>query len=201
MKMNVGVLCVLLGCLLFASCKNSNQSNFNKGNSNSNQSNAQASPGNVEVKKMEIKSSAFQEGGMIPKQYTCDGQNISPPLEWSDVSPGAKSLALIADDPDAPSGTFTHWVIFNMPATAKGLPENLAQQGTIEGGGRQGKNDFKKSGYGGPCPPSGTHRYFFKLYALDRDLSLDDNATKSDVEKAMQGHVLAQGQLMGRYQR
>jgi len=191
--MKIKGLCLVVICLLFSSCQNKSQSN-------SAQSNAQPSPASREVKKMEIRSPAFQEGGMIPKQYTCDGQNVSPPLEWSGVPPEAKSLILIADDPDAPSGTFTHWVVFNIPATVKSLPENVAQ-GTIAGGGRQGRNDFKRSAYGGPCPPGGTHRYFFKLYALSADLALDDSATKSQVETAMDGNILAQGALMGKYQR
>lgn len=149
---------------------------------------------------MEIRSSAFPDGGMIPKQYTCDGQNVSPPLEWTGVPAEAKSLVLIVDDPDAPQGTFTHWVVFNLPATAKGLPESVGQ-GAIEGAGRQGRNDFKKSAYGGPCPPSGVHRYFFKLYALGAELQLDESATKSQVETAMDGNILAEGALMGKYQR
>lgn len=149
---------------------------------------------------MEIRSSAFPDGGMIPKQYTCDGQNVSPPLEWTGVPAQAKSLVLIVDDPDAPQGTFTHWVVFNLPATAKGLPEGVGQ-GAIEGAGRQGRNDFKKSAYGGPCPPSGVHRYFFKLYALGADLELDESATKSQVETAMDGNILAEGALIGKYQR
>ncbi len=192
-KTGLRIVTLLLLVLFLCSCRNERQSN-------STQSNAQPSPAKTEVKKMEIKSSAFQEGGMIPKQYTCDGQNVSPPLEWSGVPQEARSLVLIADDPDAPDGTFTHWVVFNMPATTKSLSENVAR-GTIEGAGRQGKNDFSKNGYGGPCPPSGTHRYFFKLYALNANLALDDGATKSQVEAAMDGHILAQGELMGKYQK
>jgi Raf kinase inhibitor-like YbhB/YbcL family protein len=153
--------------------------------------------------KMEIKlsSAAFKEGQPIPKQYTCDGVDISPPLEWSGVPKNAKTLAIICDDPDAPSGTFVHWVLYNLPADDMGLIENVPTTETIKGGGMQGKNDFRKIGYGGPCPPSGTHRYFFKLYALDGELDLKPGATKNDLLKAMEGHIVAQGQLMGTYSR
>ena len=153
--------------------------------------------------KMEIKltSSAFKEGEAIPRQYTCDGIDISPPLEWTGVPKSAKTIALIADDPDAPSGTFVHWVLYNLPAENIGLVENVPATDNVKGGGLQGKNGFEKIGYGGPCPPSGTHRYFFKIYALDNELPLKAGATKAEVEKAMQGHIVAQGQLMGTYSR
>jgi Raf kinase inhibitor-like YbhB/YbcL family protein len=150
---------------------------------------------------LKLTSTAFEEGGMIPAQYTCDGQNVSPPLAWSGAPEGTKTLALIADDPDAPRGTWVHWVVHQIPATEKGLPENVPARETLEGGARQGTNDFKKPGYGGPCPPSGTHRYFFKLYALDASPDLPPGATKDQLLKAMEGHILAQGQLMGRYKR
>ena len=150
---------------------------------------------------MKLTSVAFKEGESIPRQYTCEGVNISPPLEWTGVPKEAKSIAIIADDPDAPSGTFTHWVLYNLPADKIGLIENTPPAETLPGGGRQGENDFHKTGYGGPCPPSGTHRYFFKIYALDSELSLKAGATKTDVEQAMQGHIVARGQLMGRYQK
>ncbi len=143
-----------------------------------------------------ITSTAFKEGDKIPRLYTCDDQNVSLPLSWTNVPTGTVSLALIMDDPDAPSGTWVHWVLFNLPADTSSLA-----QGT-EGGGTQGKNDFNKLGYGGPCPPRGsTHRYFIKLYALDRVLELKAGASKAQVEKVMQGHIVAQGQLMGRYGR
>jgi len=153
--------------------------------------------------KMEIKltSTAFKEGEAIPRQYTCDGIDISPPLEWTGVPKSAKTIALIADDPDAPSGRFVHWVLYNLPAENIGLVENVPATDNVKGGGLQGKNGFEKIGYGGPCPPSGTHRYFFKIYALDNELPLKAGATKAEVEKAMQGHIVAQGQLMGRYSR
>src|SRR2546423_4078027 len=153
--------------------------------------------------KMEIKltSTAFKEGEAIPRQYTCDGINISPPLEWTGVPKSAKTIALIADDPDAPSGTFVHWVLYNLPAANIGLVENLPPTEDLKAGGFQGKNDFGKVGYGGPCPPSGTHRYFFKIYALDAELPLKVGATKAEVENAMQAHIIARGQLMGTFSR
>jgi len=152
---------------------------------------------------MEIKvtSPAFQNGGVIPSRYTCDGQDISPPIQWQGLPPGATSVALIADDPDAPAGTWVHWVMWNIPATATGLPEGLPKEPRLQDGSRQGKNDFGRHGYGGPCPPSGTHRYYFKVYALDTTLDLPADAEKPDLLKAMQGHILAEGQIMGRYSR
>jgi len=153
--------------------------------------------------KMEITvtSTAFQEGGMIPKKYTGDGNDVSPPLAWSAVLAGAKSLALISDDPDAPMGTWVHWVLYNLPPDTKELPERMPTDATLASGARNGKNDFRKLGYGGPLPPSGTHRYYFKLYALDTMLNLPPGATKQQLLKAMEGHILGQGQLMGKYKR
>jgi Raf kinase inhibitor-like YbhB/YbcL family protein len=152
-------------------------------------------------KKSEIKvvSVAFKEGQPIPRQYTCDGINISPPLEWSGVPKTAKTIAIIADDPDAPAGTWVHWVLYNLSAENIGFVENLPMTENLKAGGFQGKNDFGKIGYGGPCPPSGSHRYFFKVYALDAELPLKAGATKAEVEKAIEGHVVSQGQLMGFY--
>lgn len=150
---------------------------------------------------MQVKSADFQEGGMIPKQYTCDDADISPAISWDSVPEGTKSIALITDDPDAPMGTFVHWVLYDLPPDVKELPENFSTDKTLDNGTKQGINGYKKIGYGGPCPPSGTHRYYFKLYALDKKLDLDPGATKVEVEQAMQGHILAQGQLMGRYSR
>ena len=148
-----------------------------------------------------VTSTAFTEGGMIPKKYTCDDRDISPQLSWSGVPAGAKSLALICDDPDAPVGTWVHWVVYNIPPSEKGLPEQATAEKGLPAGTRQGINDFRKKDYGGPCPPGGTHRYFFKVYALDAQLTLGDGARKQDLLKAMEGHVLGQGQLMGRYKR
>ena len=149
-----------------------------------------------------ITSSVFSGGGTIPKKYTCDGQDVSPPLTWSGAPASTQSLALIADDPDAPVGTWVHWVLYDLPANTKELAENVAKQEQLPSGARQGRNDFRKLGYGGPCPPPGKpHRYYFKLYALDKKVDLKPGATKADVESAMQGHILAQGELMGRFGR
>jgi Raf kinase inhibitor-like YbhB/YbcL family protein len=150
---------------------------------------------------LKLTSTSFKEGEAIPRGYTCDGANVSPSLEWTGVPKTAKTIAIIADDPDAPSGTFVHWILFNLPADGLGLIENTPQTETLNGGGVQGKNDFGKVGYGGPCPPSGTHRYFFKFYALDGELPLKPGATRDEVEKAMEGHIVAQAQLMGTYSR
>lgn len=154
-----------------------------------------------EPARLEVTSSAFTEGDMIPKKYTCDGENISPPLAWSKPPLDTKSMAIINDDPDAPAGTWTHWVIFNIPATATSLPENIQPMKTLEDGSVQGANDFRKIGYGGPCPPFNVHRYYYKVYALDSLLDLKPGATKREVLGAMDGHILAEGMLMGRYKR
>jgi len=151
---------------------------------------------------MQLTSSAFAEGQPIPAKHTCDAKDVSPALRWSGVPSGAKSLVLIADDPDAPAGTWVHWVLFDLPPTTSEVPEDLPKSQYIPGGGRQGLNDFRRLGYGGPCPPPGrVHRYFFKLYALDRLLELKPGVTRLEVERAMENHVLAQGQLMGTYKR
>ncbi len=150
---------------------------------------------------MKLTSSAFTEGSMLPKQYTCDGDDISPPLAWSGTPAGTEAFALICDDPDAPVGTWVHWVAFNLPASASSMPEGIRTEKDLPGGGVQGTNSWKRTGYGGPCPPSGTHRYFFKLYALDAALPLGSNATAQDVQAAIQGHILAEAQTMGRYAR
>jgi hypothetical protein len=153
-------------------------------------------------RRMNLSSSAFKDAQPIPSQYTCDGQNISPPLAWSGTPGNAESLALIMDDPDAPSGVWTHWVVFNLPADASDLPEAAAKAEPIAGNAKQGLNDFKRPGYGGPCPPTGKqHRYFFKIYALDTTLGLPSGASRKAVEAAMTKHILAEGQLMGTYQR
>jgi Raf kinase inhibitor-like YbhB/YbcL family protein len=150
---------------------------------------------------MEIKSSAFKEGTIIPGKYTCDNIDISPPLEWSRVPDGTKTLALICDDPDAPAGTRVHWVLFNLPGNTTELSENMPKLEVLKNGARQGRNDFGKIGYGGPCPPGGTHRYYFKVHALDKELDSKPGITKKGFLKAMTGHLLAKGQLMGRYKR
>ena len=148
-----------------------------------------------------LTSGAFKEGQSIPAPYTCDGVNISPPLEWSGVPKTAKTVAIVVDDPDAPSGTWVHWVLYNLPAGNIGLVENVPATESLKAGGFQGKNDFGKIGYGGPCPPSGTHRYFFRVYALDSELPLKAGASKAELMKAMEGHIVLQGQLMGTYRR
>jgi Raf kinase inhibitor-like YbhB/YbcL family protein len=150
---------------------------------------------------IKISSPAFQEGGMIPERYTCDGDDISPPLSWEAIPEGAKSLALIVDDPDAPGGTFVHWVLYDLPADLEGLPENLPPGKGFPIGGTEGINSTESTGYTGLCPPRGTHRYFFKVYALDKKLNLPAGETRDRVLQAMEGHVLGQGQLMGRYKR
>jgi Raf kinase inhibitor-like YbhB/YbcL family protein len=151
---------------------------------------------------IEFTSTAFKAEKPIPKQYTGDGADQSPPLQWSELPPATKSIALICDDPDAPRGTWVHWVLFNLPAQTRELEECVATTETLGNGAKQGKNDFGNIGYGGPAPPKGkAHRYFFKLYALDIALNLPSGATKAELEAAMKGHVLAEGQLMGTYQR
>lgn len=150
---------------------------------------------------MQLISPVFSDQELIPAEYTCDGDDRSPPLRWDDAPPGTASFTLICDDPDAPGGTFVHWVVFNLPAEQQSLPAGVPTTPTLPEGGLQGQNDFGNIGYGGPCPPHGTHRYFFKLYALDCTLTLPAGARKPQVETAMQGHVLATAELMGRYQR
>jgi Raf kinase inhibitor-like YbhB/YbcL family protein len=151
---------------------------------------------------IEVTSTAFQGGATIPKQHTGDGADRSPPLRWSEPPPGTRSLSLICDDPDAPRGTWVHWVLFNLPAGSRELAEGVPAAEALGDGARQGKNDFGKVGYGGPAPPKGKpHRYFFKLYALDAELDLPAGATKAQLVDAMRGHVLAEGQLVGNYGR
>jgi Raf kinase inhibitor-like YbhB/YbcL family protein len=151
---------------------------------------------------LELISMDFASGGTIPKPLTCDGDDLSPALQWKAPPSATKSLALIADDPDAPVGTWVHWVIFDLPPALRSLPQGFPKTEQSADGSRQGTNDFKKIGYGGPCPPPGKpHRYFFKLYALDSKLNLKPGATKKDLERAMQGHILARGEYMGRYSR
>lgn len=144
-------------------------------------------------------SPAFGHGQPIPAVYTCKGRDISPPLTWSDLPQGTKSLALIMDDPDAPMGTWVHWVIYNIPPTRTGLEEAIPSEERLADGSLQGKNSWRRIGYGGPCPPSGTHRYYFRLYALDSMLSLAPGATKEQLLQAMQGHILAQAEWMGTF--
>jgi Raf kinase inhibitor-like YbhB/YbcL family protein len=154
---------------------------------------------------LKVTSAAFQPAGPIPSKYTCEGQDISPPLTWSGAPANTTSFVLIVDDPDAPDPAkpervYVHWVVYNLPATTTALPENASKKG-LPKGAVQGKNDWGKAEYGGPCPPIGRHRYFFKLYALDSELTGLSSATKADLERAMKGHVLASGRLVGTYQK
>jgi Raf kinase inhibitor-like YbhB/YbcL family protein len=150
---------------------------------------------------IQIISSAFEDGGLILSKYTCDGANVSPPLQWGSVPNETKSIVLICDDPDAPVGTFVHWVLFNLPAQTRQLEENIPSEKTLSNGAKHGINDFGRIGYGGPCPPSGTHRYFFKIYALNMEVDLPAGISKQKLLNAIQGHILAQGQLIGKYKR
>jgi Raf kinase inhibitor-like YbhB/YbcL family protein len=171
-------------------------------------------PENPDKLTIRLRSSAFADGAAIPSAFTCDGSDHSPPLEWSGVPDSAQTLVLICDDPDAPGRTWSHWVVFNLPAEIRALKAIIPPDQTItatsmeglslpggDGDARQGKNDFGNPGYGGPCPPSGVHRYFFRLYALDAKLDLGALATRADVLIAIKGRVLAEGRLMGKYQR
>ena len=149
-----------------------------------------------------VKSSAFGSGAEIPKKFTCEGPDVSPALEWSGVPQGTATFALIADDPDAPVGTWVHWVIWNVSPDAHGLPEAVPRSAQLDTGAQQGDNDFRKTGYDGPCPPAGkAHRYYFRLYALDRKLDLPAGSRRKDLDGAMKGHVLAQAEYMGTFRR
>ena len=145
---------------------------------------------------MKIESTAFKNNELIPSKYTCDGENVNPPLMIDDVPTGAKSLVLIVDDPDAPAGTWVHWTVWNINPEIKEIPENSVPRNGVEG-----ITDFGKPGYGGPCPPSGTHRYFFKLYALDITLDIDTSTKATDIESKIEGNILAKAQLVGLYRR
>jgi hypothetical protein len=151
---------------------------------------------------LELTCDAFQEGDTIPKKYTGDGQNVSPLLQWQNATAGTRSFALLCEDPDAPRGTFTHWVLFNLPAECRELSEGIPNEPNLPDGSRQGKNDFDGIGYGGPAPPRGKpHRYVFKIHALDQELNVPGGASKNEVLAAMKGHVLAEDQWMGTYGR
>jgi hypothetical protein len=152
-----------------------------------------------DVPKLAVTSSAFAHEGSIPARFTCDGDDASPPLAWSGAPAAAKSYALIMDDPDAPAGTWVHWVAWNIAGTE--LAEGVAKDASLASGARQGQNSWSRTGYGGPCPPSGIHRYFFKVYALDRQLDLAPKTDAKALTAAMSGHIVAQGELMGRYSR
>ena len=149
----------------------------------------------------ELTSPGFAHEESIPSKYTCDGEDVSLPLQWGDPPQGTRGFALIMDDPDAPAGTWVHWVLYGLPADARALPEGVAPDAELTGGGRHGENSWGRLGYGGPCPPSGTHRYFFKLYALDAALDMDSGVSKEQLLQATEGHILAQAELMGTYSR
>lgn len=149
-----------------------------------------------------ITSASFPNSGEIPKKFTCDGADVSPELSWTEPPRATQSFVLIADDPDAPSGTWTHWVLFDLPSATSSLPESVSKVDELPGGERQGRNDFHKIGYNGPCPPPGKpHRYFYRFYALDRKLDLKPGSSRQEVEQAMAGHILGQAEWMGKYQR
>jgi len=161
---------------------------------------AQITTGGVTMK-LEVTSPAFTEGGMIPSKYTCEGADVSPPLNIKGIPEGTKSIALIADDPDAPRGIWIHWVLYDWPPEMLSIPENVPKAAELPNGAKQGMTDFGRPGYGGPCPPSGTHRYYFKVYALDKKIDKPAGLTKAQLLEEMKGHVLAEGVLMGRYAR
>ncbi len=181
--------------LLFMNCGSAKKEN------QSTNKNTEDSMSTGSLGKLALTSTAFKEGETIPKKYTCDGPDISPPLEWESAPANTGSLALIAEDPDAPMGTWVHWVVYDIPPNVSELAENIPPEKTLPDGAVQGKNDFRNIGYGGPCPPSGTHRYYFRLYALDTKLNLPPGSTKFDLVKAMQGHIVSEAQLMGKYSR
>lgn len=149
-----------------------------------------------------LAATTFHSGDLIPQKFTCEGSDVSPSLSWTDPPAGTQSFALIVDDPDAPVGTWVHWVLYDLPASTLELPEGVPKDGQLSGGARQGRNDFGKIGYNGPCPPRGSlHRYFFKLYALDSPTKLKPDSSKSELERAMKGHILAQAELVAKFRR
>ncbi|MHC4138313.1 MAG: YbhB/YbcL family Raf kinase inhibitor-like protein [Planctomycetota bacterium] len=159
------------------------------------------SEGNGYTMELSIRSNAFENGELIPKKYTCDGEDVSPHLSWTQLPKETKSVVLICDDPDAPMGTWVHWVLFGLSPDTLELPEGISPEKKVLGGAKHGLNDFRRYGYGGPCPPGGTHRYFFKLYAVDIQVDLNAGATKKEVLNAIKEHILEEAQLMGRYSR
>jgi len=150
---------------------------------------------------LSVRSGAFENEGPIPQRFSCDGENVSPPVSWDGAPDETRSYVLIADDPDAPGRTFVHWVYYDLPSSVSSLPAGVAQEANPQPGGTQGENGFGEIGYGGPCPPGGTHRYFFRVYALDTELGLAPGATKQEVLERARDHVLAQGILMGTFAR
>lgn len=155
--------------------------------------------GGAMAAELEVTSPAFEDRGMIPAEYSCKGADVSPEINWSGAPDGTKSFALVCEDPDAPAKTWIHWVVFNIPASVSGLAANSS--GNIPGGGIEGVNSWGRNDYGGPCPPSGAHRYYFKIYALDEMLNLPGKTTSLSLKRAMKGHILAEGQLMGKFRK
>ena len=185
-------LFTLLAVVALASCRHSTTTT----------NTSTPSPTIAEKTSIKLTSSTFNDGELIPRKYTYDGEDVSPPLHWSGVPASTKALVLVVDDPDAPGGTWVHWLVYDLPPELTSLPENIASAMEHAGSAKQGMNDFRKIGYGGPCPPSGMHRYYFKLYALDAKPSLNNPGTsKDEVLKQLAGHTIAQGELMGRYKR
>jgi Raf kinase inhibitor-like YbhB/YbcL family protein len=187
------ILIFVIGCQKQITEVNVKQNKHNTENNNLNIENEIKNSQGVE--NMKLTSPAFKNNSMMPSEYTCDGDGVSPELSIADVPNNAKSLVLISDDPDAPAGTWDHWVMFNIPPETKVIGKDSEPDGVA------GKNSWGKTGYGGPCPPSGTHRYFFKLYALDTILSLKEGATKKEIEKAMQGHIIEKTEIIANYKR
>lgn len=190
MKNLISLFCIF--AIFFISCQNKNTEVYTK------EQIIKKEEGKTEMK---ISSTSFNEGEMIPSKYTCDGENISPHLAWTGAPENTKSFALISDDPDAPAGDWVHWVVYNIPANVNELKEIFPRDKKLEDGTLQGTTDFGRVGYGGPCPPSGTHRYYFKLYALDILLDKSAGMTKSELLKAMESHIIANALLMGKYKR
>lgn len=209
MNMKRGYFLILLLPLVFLLCggqdssRNNNNSQADEVSTTNTTSSENQSSETVQEENMALtlSSNAFNDGESIPKKYTCDGEDISPQLSWDNVPEGTQSFALISDDPDAPMGTWVHWVIYNIPADKSELQENFPTDAELSDGTLNGKNSWPRLGYGGPCPPSGTHRYYFKLYALDTRLDLESGATKEQLLSAMEGHILDQAEYMGTYSR
>ena len=191
--MNTKIILTFVFLIFLISCQNKNPENTKNPNE---------LPKKEERKtEMKLNSSAFEEGGMIPSKYTCDGENISPPLSWSGEPENTKSFVITCDDPDAPSGNWIHWVIYDIPVNVLELKENVPPQKILENSAKQGLSDFGKIGYGGPCPPGGTHRYIFKIYAINKMLELEAGLKKSEVLKAIDGNILAETQILSKYKK
>jgi len=202
MKLAIGLF--VIGAVLVIACGGSSSKPSATPTAQSATTPAVATPagtGGRTVKTVTLTSTAFADGASIPTKYTCDGESVSPPLGWDGPPSGTQSLALIVDDPDAPSGTFVHWVIYDLPPSLRGLPEGVSTDAKPSTGGTNGKNGSGKSGYTGPCPPSGTHHYHFKLYALDTSLNAPSGWSKDQLLQAMQGRVIGQGELVGTFSR